>query len=149
MLERLFLLFLCIISAFLYFITFNFEVFEMDKYSLGPAFFPRLICIILFLIALILLIFSIKNKNYSKIKNKNPNLKYSVMTIIFFIVYVFLIEKLGYLTSTIIFMISIIFLLKSKSILINIIFSVVFSSVIYLLFNKNIIEIINIIVDLR
>ena len=136
MLERLFLLFLCIISAFIYFITFNFEVFEMDKYSLGPAFFPRLICIILFLIALILLIFSIKNKNYSKIKNKNPNLKYSVMTIIFFIVYVFLIEKLGYLTSTIIFMISIIFLLKSKSLLINIIFSVVFSSVIYLLFSK-------------
>ena len=136
MLERLFLLFLCIISAFLYFITFNFEVFEMDKYSLGPAFFPRLICIILFLIALILLIFSIKNKNYSKIKNKNPNLKYSVITIIFFIVYVFLIEKLGYLTSTIIFMISIIFLLKSKSLLINIIFSVVFSSVIYLLFSK-------------
>ena len=136
MLERLFLLFLCIISAFLYFITFNFEVFEMDKYSLGPAFFPRLICIILFLIELILLIFSIKNKNYSKIKNKNPNLKYSVMTIIFFIVYVFLIEKLGYLTSTIIFMISIIFLLKSKSLLINIIFSVVFSSVIYLLFSK-------------
>lgn len=136
MLERLFLLFLCIISAFLYFITFNFEVFEMDKYSLGPAFFPRLICIILFLIALILLIFSIKNKNYSKIKNKNPNLKYSVIMIIFFIVYVFLIEKLGYLTSTIIFMISIIFLLKSKSLLINIIFSVVFSSVIYLLFSK-------------
>ena len=136
MLERLFLLFLCIISAFLYFITFNFEVFEMDKYSLGPAFFPRLICIILFLIPLILLIFSIKNKNYSKIKNKNPNLKYSVITIIFFIVYVFLIEKLGYLTSTIIFMISIIFLLKSKSLLINIIFSVVFSSVIYLLFSK-------------
>lgn len=136
MLERLFLLFLCVISAFLYFITFNFEVFEMDKYSLGPAFFPRLICIILFLIALILLIFSIKNKNYSKIKNKNPNLKYSVITIIFFIVYVFLIEKLGYLTSTIIFMISIIFLLKSKSLLINIIFSVVFSSVIYLLFSK-------------
>lgn len=136
MLERLFLLFLCIISAFLYFITFNFEVFEMDKYSLGPAFFPRLICIILFLIALILLIFSIKNKNYSKIKNKNPNLKYSVITIIFFIVYVFLIEKLGYLTSTIIFMISIIFLLKSKSLLINIIFSVIFSSVIYLLFSK-------------
>ena len=136
MLERLFLLFLCIISAFLYFITFNFEVLEMDNYSLGPAFFPRLICIILFLIALILLIFSIKNKNYSKIKNKNPNLKYSVITIIFFIVYVFLIEKLGYLTSTIIFMISIIFLLKSKSLLINIIFSVVFSSVIYLLFSK-------------
>lgn len=136
MLEILFLLFLCIISAFLYFITFNFEVFEMDKYSLGPAFFPRLICIILFLIALILLIFSIKNKNYSKIKDKNQNLKYSVITIIFFIAYVFLIEKLGYLTSTIMFMISIIFLLKSKSLLINIIFSVVFSSVIYLLFSK-------------
>ena len=136
MLEILFLLFLCIISAFLYFITFNFEVFEMDKYRLGPAFFPRLICIILFLISLILLIFSIKNKNYSKIKDKNQNLKYSVITIIFFIAYVFLIEKLGYLTSTIMFMISIIFLLKSKSLLINIIFSVVFSSVIYLLFSK-------------
>ncbi|WP_314295559.1 tripartite tricarboxylate transporter TctB family protein [Fusobacterium periodonticum] len=136
MLEKLFLLFLCIISAFLYFITFNFEVFEMDKYSLGPAFFPRFICIILFLIALILLIFSIKNKNFSKIKDKSSNLKYSVVTIILFIIYIFLIERLGYLTSTIMFMISIIFLLKSKSLLINIIFSVVFSSVIYLLFSK-------------
>ena len=38
MLEKFFLLFLCIVSAFLFFITFNFEVFEMDKYSLGPAF---------------------------------------------------------------------------------------------------------------
>ena len=136
MLEKLFLLFLCIISAFLYFITFNFEVFKMDKYSLGPAFFPRFICIILFLIALILLIFSIKNKNFSKIKDKSSNLKYSVVTIILFIIYIFLIERLGYFTSTIMFMISIIFLLKSKSLLINIIFSVVFSSVIYLLFSK-------------
>ena len=130
MLEKFFLLFLCIISAFLFFITFNFEVFEMDKYSLGPAFFPRVVCILLFVVALILLIFSIKNKY------KNQNFKYSIITIIFFIIYVFLIEKLGYLTSTIIFMISIIFLLKSKSFLINIIFSVVFSSIIYLLFSK-------------
>lgn len=134
MLEKFFLLFLCIVSAFLFFITFNFEVFEMDKYSLGPAFFPRLVCILLFVVALILLIFSIKNKNYSK--NKYKNLKYSIITIIFFIIYTFLIEKLGYLTSTIIFMISIIFLLKNKSFLINIIFSVVFSSIIYLLFSK-------------
>ena len=110
MLEKFFLLFLCIVSAFLFFITFNFEVFEMDKYSLGPAFFPRLVCILLFVVALILLIFSIKNKNYSKNKYKNLNLKYSIITIIFFIIYTFLIEKLGYLTSTIIFMISIIFL---------------------------------------
>ena len=136
MLEIFFLLFLCIVSAFLFFITFNFEVFEMDKYSLGPAFFPRLVCILLFVVALILLIFSIKNKNYSKNKYKNLNLKYSIITIIFFIIYTFLIEKLGYLTSTIIFMISIIFLLKNKSFLINIIFSVVFSSIIYLLFSK-------------
>ena len=136
MLEKFFLLFLCIVSAFLFFITFNFEVFEMDKYSLGPAFFPRLVCILLFVVALILLIFSIKNKNYSKNKYKNLNLKYSIITIIFFIIYTFLIEKLGYLTSTILFMISIIFLLKNKSFLINIIFSVVFSSIIYLLFSK-------------
>ena len=136
MLEKFFLLFLCIVSAFLFFITFNFEVFEMDKYSLGPAFFPRLVCILLFVVALILLIFSIKNKNYSKNKYKNLNLKYSIITIIFFIIYTFLIEKLGYLTSTIIFMTSIIFLLKNKSFLINIIFSVVFSSIIYLLFSK-------------
>ena len=136
MLEKFFLLFLCIVSAFLFFITFNFEVFEMDKYSLGPAFFPRLVCILLFVVALILLIFSIKNKNYSKNKYKNLNLKYSIITIIFFIIYVFLIEKLGYLVSTIIFMTSIIFLLKSKSFLLNIIFSIIFSVVIYLMFSK-------------
>lgn len=134
MLEKIFLVFLCVISVFLFSVTFNFEVLEMDNYSLGPAFFPRLICILLFIIALILLILSIKNN--SKYNFKNINLKYSIITIIFFIIYVFLIEKLGYLVSTIIFMTSIIFLLRSKSFLLNIIFSIIFSVVIYLMFSK-------------
>lgn len=134
MLEKIFLVFLCVISVFLFSVTFNFEVLEMDNYSLDPAFFPRLICILLFIIALTLLILSIKNN--SKYKFKNINLKYSIITIIFFIIYVFLIEKLGYLVSTIIFMTSIIFLLKSKSFLLNIIFSIIFSVVIYLMFSK-------------
>ena len=33
MLEKIFLVFLCVISVFLFSVTFNFEVLEMDNYS--------------------------------------------------------------------------------------------------------------------
>lgn len=134
MLEKIFLVFLNLISIFLFFITFTFETLEMDKYSLGATFFPRLICIILFILSLILLIFSIIKKENKKIES--TKIKYTVSTILFFFIYVFLLDKLGYLVSTIVFMISLLFLLKSKSILINIIFSVLFSGVIYFMFSK-------------
>ena len=134
MLEKIFLVFLNLISIFLFFITFTFETLEIDKYSLGATFFPRLICIILFILSLILLIFSIIKKENKKIES--TKIKYTVSTILFFFIYVFLLDKLGYLVSTIVFMISLLFLLKSKSILINIIFSVLFSGVIYFMFSK-------------
>ena len=134
MLEKIFLVFLNLISIFLFFITFTFETLEMDKYSLGATFFPRLMCIILFILSLILLIFSIIKKENKKIES--TKIKYTVSTILFFFIYVFLLDKLGYLVSTIVFMISLLFLLKSKSILINIIFSVLFSGVIYFMFSK-------------
>ena len=132
MLEKIFLVFLNLISIFLFFITFTFETLEMDKYSLGTTFFPRLICIILFILSLILLIFSIIKKENKNKKIESTKIKYTVSTILFFFIYVFLLDKLGYLVSTIVFM----FLLKSKSILINIIFSVLFSGVIYFMFSK-------------
>nr|WP_314531876.1 tripartite tricarboxylate transporter TctB family protein [uncultured Fusobacterium sp.] len=136
MLEKIFLVFLNLISIFLFFITFTFETLEMDKYSLGATFFPRLICIILFILSLILLIFSIIKKENKNKKIGSTKIKYTVSTILFFFIYVFLLDKLGYLVSTIVFMISLLFLLKSKSILINIIFSVLFSGVIYFMFSK-------------
>lgn len=136
MLEKIFLVFLNLISIFLFFITFTFETLEMDKYSLETTFFPRLICIILFILSLILLIFSIIKKENKNKKIESTKIKYTVSTILFFFIYVFLLDKLGYLVSTIVFMISLLFLLKSKSILINIIFSVLFSGVIYFMFSK-------------
>ena len=136
MLEKIFLVFLNLISIFLFFITFTFETLEMDKYSLGTTFFPRLICIILFILSLILLIFSIIKKENKNKKTESTKIKYTVSTILFFFIYVFLLDKLGYLVSTIVFMISLLFLLKSKSILINIIFSVLFSGLIYFMFSK-------------
>lgn len=132
MLEKIFLGFLCVISTFLFFVASKFEVLEMDNYSLGTAFFPKLICVILFIIAFILLILSMKNKNVAE----NKNIKYPVITILYFGIYILFIERIGYLVSTIIFMISVIFLLKSKSFFINVAFSIIFSGIIYLMFSK-------------
>ncbi|CAL7899301.1 tripartite tricarboxylate transporter TctB family protein [Fusobacterium necrophorum] len=132
MLEKIFLGFLCVISTFLFFVASKFEVLEMDNYSLGTAFFPKLICVILFIIAFILLILSMKNKNVAE----NKNIKYPVITILYFGIYILFIERIGYLVSTIIFMISVIFLLKSKSFFINVAFSIIFSGMIYLMFSK-------------
>lgn len=135
MLERIFLIFLNLISIFLFYITFSFEIFEMDNYSLGPAFFPRLICIILFLLTLSLLFYSIVRKH--KVQNEgNIKSKYSIITIIIFLIYVLALDKLGYLFSTIVFMIALLFLLRSRGVLINIVFSLLFSGAIYFLFSK-------------
>ncbi|WP_373079590.1 tripartite tricarboxylate transporter TctB family protein [Fusobacterium varium] len=132
MLETIFSTFLCIVSAFIFYSSTQFNMTFIGDSGLGPDFFPKIIAIILFILSTMLFIGSIRNKDKKSIYN--PNMKYTFMVIFTFAVYVFLIDRIGYLISTIIFAFVVITILKSKSKILNIIFAVIFPVALYLLF---------------
>lgn len=132
MLETIFSAFLCIVSVFIFYSSTQFNMAFIGDSGLGPDFFPKVIAIILFILSGMLFIGSIKNKDKKSIYN--PNMKYTFMVIFAFAVYIFLIDRIGYLISTIIFAFVVITILKSKSKILNIIFALIFPVALYLLF---------------
>ena len=132
LLETVFSAFLCIVSIFIFYSATQFNMTFIGNSGLGPDFFPKAIAIVLFILSGILFTESIKNKNKKNIYN--PNMKYTFMVIFAFVVYIFLIDRIGYLVSTIIFAIVVITILKSKSKILNIVFAIIFPAALYLLF---------------
>lgn len=132
LLETIFSAFLCIVSAFIFYSSTQFNMAFIGDSGLGPDFFPKVIAIILFILSGMLFIGSLRNKNKKSIYN--PNMKYTFMVIFAFAVYIFLIDRIGYLVSTIIFAFIVITILKSKSKILNIIFAIAFPIALYLLF---------------
>lgn len=132
MLETVFSAFLCIVSAFIFYSSTQFNMAFIGNSGLGPDFFPKVIAVILFILSAMLFVGSIKNKDKKSIYN--PNVKYTFMVIFAFAVYIFLIDRIGYLISTVIFAFVVITILKSKSKILNIIFAIAFPIALYLLF---------------
>lgn len=132
MLETVFSAFLCIVSAFIFYSSTQFNMAFIGNSGLGPDFFPKVIAVILFILSAMLFVGSIKNKDKKSIYN--PNIKYTFMVIFAFAVYIFLIDRIGYLISTVIFAFVVITILKSKSKILNIIFAIAFPIALYLLF---------------
>lgn len=132
MLETVFSAFLCIVSAFIFYSSTQFNMAFIGNSGLGPDFFPKVIAVILFILSAMLFVGSIKNKDKKSIYN--PNIKYTFMVIFAFAVYIFLIDRIGYLVSTVIFAFVVITILKSKSKILNIIFAIAFPIALYLLF---------------
>ena len=132
MLETVFSAFLCIVSAFIFYSSTQFNMAFIGNSGLGPDFFPKVIAVILFILSAMLFVGSIKNKDKKSIYN--PNMKYTFMVIFAFAVYICLIDRIGYLISTVIFAFVVITILKSKSKILNIIFAIAFPIALYLLF---------------
>ena len=132
MLETVFSAFLCIVSAFIFYSSTQFNMAFIGNSGLGPDFFPKVIAVILFILSAMLFAESIKNKDKKSIYN--PNMKYTFMVIFAFAVYIFLIDRIGYLVSTVIFAFVVITILKSKSKILNIVFAIAFPIALYLLF---------------
>lgn len=132
MLETIFSLALCIISAFIFYSATQFDLSFIGDSGLGPEFFPKVIAVVLFVLSAVLFYGSVKNKEKKSIYNENMRYTFTVMFV--FAVYIFLIKVLGYLSSTIIFAFVVITILKSKSMILKIIFSVIFPTALYLLF---------------
>lgn len=128
MLEKIFSIVLCIISIIIIYLANNFDMSYIGDSGLGPDFFPKIIGVILIVLSIFL--FFSKEKTIQE----NKNIKYPLITIGIFTVYIFLIGKLGYLASTIIFSFAVISLLKKKSIILKIVYSILFPLGLYLLF---------------
>lgn len=130
MLDKIFSVVLCMICAIVYYSASKFDMSYIGDTGLGPDFFPKVISIILFVLGVLIFISSGKDKKVEK----NPNAKYTLVTIGVFAVYIVLIGKIGYLVSTILFSFAIISLLKKDSIVLKVIYSIVFPAGLYLLF---------------
>lgn len=128
MLEKIFSIILCLVSIIIIYSANKFDMSYIGDSGLGPDFFPKIIAIILIILSA-LLFFS-----KDKIKQQNHNIKYTLIIIIAFAIYVFVIGKLGYLVSTILFSFIVISILKKNSIILKIVYSLIFPIGLYLLF---------------
>ena len=63
LLETIFSAFLCIVSAFIFYSSTQFNMAFIGDSGLGPDFFPKVIAIILFILSGMLFIGSLRNKN--------------------------------------------------------------------------------------
>ena len=133
MIEKVFSIFLLLVSLIGYYLARGFESGFMIDNGLGAGFFPKLVCLILGVLSVLMFIKSFKDKNIYKFSKDNKN---TFIIIGLCVVYLFLMEKIGYLLATIIFSISVIMTLDRKNIITSIIFSIVFPIGIYYLFSK-------------
>ena len=88
MLETVFSAFLCIVSAFIFYSSTQFNMAFIGNSGLGPDFFPKVIAVILFILSAMLFVGSIKNKDKKNIYN--PNMKYTFMVILLLLYIYFL-----------------------------------------------------------
>ncbi len=128
MLEKIFSVILCIISGVVIYSASKFDMTYIGDSGLGPDFFPKVIAIILIILSILLFL------SKDKTKQENHNIKYTLMVIMIFALYIFMIGKLGYLISTILFSFTIVSILKKNSIILKIIYSLIFPIGLYLLF---------------
>lgn len=128
MLEKIFSIILCTMSGIVIYSASNFDMSYIGDSGLGPDFFPKVIAVILIILSVLLFL------SKDKTKQENRNIKYTMMVIIIFAIYIFMIGKLGYLVSTILFSFTIISILKKNSIILKIIYSLIFPIGLYLLF---------------
>lgn len=130
MLDKIFSIILCLISAVVYYSASQFDMSYIGDTGLGPDFFPKVVSVILIVLSILIFILNGKDKK----TEKNPNIKYTLITIGIFAVYIVLIGKIGYLVSTILFSFAIISLLKKDSIVLKVVYSIIFPVGLYLLF---------------
>lgn len=133
MIEKIFSIFLLLVSLIGYYLARGFESGFMTDNGLGAGFFPKLVCIILAILSIVMFVKSFKDKNIYKFSKNNKN---TFIIIGLCIGYLFLMEKIGYLLSTIIFSFSVIITLDRKNLIMNVIFSIIFPIGIYYLFSK-------------
>ncbi|MGL5122785.1 MAG: tripartite tricarboxylate transporter TctB family protein [Fusobacteriaceae bacterium] len=133
--DRIFSVILGVISIIIFYLSSNFESGFIIDSGLGADFFPKSVSIILFILSSILFFKSFSTKEYSKgIFSKNS--KILGITLCYFFVYIVLINIIGYLLATILFLIGMFKFLKIKSNKFILFYSLIFSILIWYIFNN-------------
>ncbi|MBZ4683338.1 MAG: putative tricarboxylic transport rane protein [Fusobacteriaceae bacterium] len=127
-----------IFSSFIYMKANTFKQTLIVDIGLGADFFPKLISIIIILISILLIYLSIKNKELSNNVSSvfNSDMKNSIIGMFLLIIYGISLNIIGYLISTIIFCYIFLHIFKVKNILLKITISLIFSLIIYFIFNR-------------
>lgn len=101
-----------ILSVIVWYVSGNFPVFEVQ--SAGPALFPRLVALIICLLALVLIFQSLKRAEDKNTKISRENLSQLLAVLITLVLYYFAIDLVGYFVSTFLFS-GVIILIVQKS----------------------------------
>lgn len=131
MLERVFSILLCVISMIVFYSANNFDMSYIGDSGLGPDFFPKVVSVILFILSGMILYGNLKKIRKNTKNNMDKN---TLIIIVLFAIYIFIMGKIGYLVSTILFALSIISILKKDNIILKIVYSILFPVGLYLLF---------------
>jgi len=101
-----------VISIFVFLGTGKFP--ELNLNDPGPAFFPKMLSVILFALSFVLLLSAVKNRN---IKFSTKDGKKVLFAAILLLIYYFTMDILGFLVSTSLFLLILIRYLEKKNLL--------------------------------
>lgn len=130
-----------LLSCYIFFTAMKFP--KPPATLLGPDFFPMILSLGLFIFSLSLLVQAILKKcnvEYEKMDIKSPEVIRSSMSLVATLIYVLLMQFIGFITATIIYLLFLMYLLKNREYVKMGIVSIVVSIIIYLLF-KNLLHI--------
>lgn len=134
MADRIFSGILCILSLIIFYLSTQFETGFIIDSGLGADFFPKTISVVLFILSGTLFVKSFKEKRGESPFNKN--LRNVISAIIAILVYLILMNIVGYLIATIMFLVSMFRFLKVPSNKLIIGYSVIFSTFIWYIFSN-------------
>lgn len=151
--ERWISVILIIVCSLLYIATYSFRILKIDPF--GSVLFPRVVLILIILLAVLLYIFSKSSVNNESVKDNqignqddinsmsekkvNNDVGLVLLFLLLCIIYVIIIPILGFYFSTFVFLFLFLWVLgdrNTKKIPTNVFISLIFTIIIYLFFQK-------------
>lgn len=130
-------IFLLLVSFFVFWIS---KGFPLSKTGIGVSTFPKLLAGVLIIFSIIIIIQAIKNSSFSKkepiFKEFKKGHKLIIAVIIILIIYIQMLEALGFILSSFLLLITLMFIFGERRKIILLVVPLLFSVVLYLVFSK-------------
>ena len=130
-------IFLLLVSFFVFWIS---KDFPSSKTGIGVSTFPKLLAGVLIIFSIIIIIQAIKNSSFSKkepiFKEFKKGHKLIIAVIIILIIYIQMLEVLGFILSSFLLLITLMFIFGERRKIILLLVPLLFSVVLYLVFSK-------------
>ena len=130
-------IFLLLVSFFVFWIS---KGFPSSKTGIGVSTFPKLLAGVLIIFSIIIIIQAIKNSSFSKekpiFKEFKKGHKLIIAVIIILIIYIQMLEALGFILSSFLLLIILMFIFGERRKIILLLVPLLFSVILYLVFSK-------------